>query len=64
MLVYGYGIILGYTDGELLGSTLGAADINTIGIDEESNLGSPDGDGIIIFSTHFPHSGKTCHAYE
>ena len=42
MLGYGDCIIIGSTDGELLGSKLGYVDRNTIGIDEETDLGSPD----------------------
>ena len=48
-LVLGYGesIILVSIDGEILGSTLGAADRNTIGIVGETDLGSPDGSGLL-----------------
>ena len=54
MLGYGDGIILGCTDGELLGSTLGYVDRNTIGIDEGTDLVSPDG------SFDGSNEGKTC----
>ena len=43
MLGYGDGIILGSNDGEILVSTLGAADRNKIGIDEGTFMGSPYG---------------------
>ena len=36
-------MILGCTDGEVLGSTLGSADRNTIGIDEGTDMDSIDG---------------------
>ena len=39
----GKGIILGFNDVELLGSTLGPADGITLGLDEESELNYPDG---------------------
>ena len=48
-LVLGYGdiIMLVSIDGEILGSTFGAADRNTIGIVEGTDLGSPDGSGLL-----------------
>ena len=64
--------ILGTDDGIILGSTkIGAADINTIGISEGTDLGSPDGSGqlygkelecffrISERSTHLPNSEQT-----
>ena len=36
-------MILSCTDGELLVSTLGDVDRNTIGLDKGTDLGSPDG---------------------
>ena len=71
MLGYGDGIILGSNDGEILVSTLGAADRNKIGIDERTDLGSPDGFGLLdgnelgwfvevsYISTHLPHSEQS-----
>ena len=46
MLGYGDIIILVNTDGEILGSTFGAAYRNTIGLGEGTDLGSPDGSGL------------------
>ena len=43
MLGYGNGVILGYNVGELLDSTPGYADRSIIGLDEGTELGSPDG---------------------
>ena len=43
MLGYFDSIILGSTDVELLGPTLGASDRNIIGLDEVNDIGSPDG---------------------
>ena len=60
---------IGPDDGIILGSTkIGAADINTIGISEGTDLGSPDGSGLFDGkelgwfvglsdrSTNLPHS--------
>ena len=47
MLGYGDIIILVNTDGEILGSKFGAADKNKIGLGEGTDLGSPDGSGLL-----------------
>ena len=47
MLGYGDSIILVSTDGEILGSTLGATYRNKIGLGEGTDLGSPDGSGLL-----------------
>ena len=72
MLGYGDIIILVSTDGEILGSTFGAADRNTIGIFEGTITGSPDGSGLLYVkelggfvglsdrSTQLPRFEQTC----
>ena len=61
MLGYGDGVIFSSTVGELLGYRFGSR--NKIELDEGTELGSPDSNGIILGSTHLPHLGQTCHAY-
>ena len=72
MLGYGDIIILVNTDGEILGSKFGAADKNKIGLGEGTDLGSPDGSGLLYVkelggfvglsdrSTQLPRFEQTC----